>query len=324
MRRFIARADAAGKGGHRAAASRTGGRSNEQVVQAARALVPSQPRACRLKARMRVGRQLLYAAALSAIGLGVRSVAKGPVPLSVAAGATVGFSAIVLAGVLEPRLAMFADVVNRGAPSADRARVALTFDDGPSERSTPEILAQLDEAGVHATFFAIGRKLVGARATLLREAVARGHGVGCHSFAHDRLFAMRGEARVREDLRRALSTIEDAVGVRTRLFRPPIGHTNPTIARVARELSLTIVGFSVRGYDGFGSARADAVARRIVAGLSDGAIALLHDGAERDDFPPVAPRALPAILDAMRTRGLAGVTVDELLAEPPRPVALRA
>jgi peptidoglycan/xylan/chitin deacetylase (PgdA/CDA1 family) len=144
--------------------------------------------------------------------------------------------------------------------------------------------------------------------------LARGHVVGCHSFAHDRLFALRGERTVREDLLRALASIEDATGKGTKLFRPPIGHTNPIIARVAEELGLLVVGFSVRALDGVRSARAESVARRVTSGLSDGAIVLMHDASEREDFTPAGPEALPPILEAMRARSLEGVTVPVLLA----------
>lgn len=262
---------------------------------------------------MTLGRALLYASTVGAIGLGARSVARGPLPAPIVAGAFVGFSTVVMAGVLEPRLAMFADVINAAEPEPEAPRVALTFDDGPSVATTPRVLDLLAEAGAAATFFVIGRKLTGEGAAIVRRAHAAGHAIACHSFAHDRLFALRGPRRVRADLEQALSVIEDVTGTRTTLFRPPIGHTNPTIARVAEELGLTMVGFSVRAYDGRAGAIPEVVVNRVVRGLADGAIVLLHDAAEREDYTPVAPTILPGILAAMKERGLAGVTVDALL-----------
>lgn len=258
------------------------------------------------------GRALLYGSCVGAMGLGAQSVAHGAVSIPVAAGALVAFSSVIMAGVLEPRLAMFADVINQGEPNREAPRVALTFDDGPSLEHTPRVLEALAEAEAKATFFVIGRKLEGERAKLVRRAHDEGHAIACHSFGHDRLFSLRSARRVREDLEKALATIADVTGERTSLFRPPIGHTNPTIARVAEELELDVIGFSVRGYDGTSRADGDHVERRVIAGLSDGAIVLLHDAAERDDFTPVVPARLPAILAAMRARGLAGVTVDTL------------
>lgn len=261
------------------------------------------------------GRALLYGSSACAIGLGVRSAMHGAVPLSVAGGAIVGFSAVVLAGVFELRLGMFVDAVNAGEPNPEAPRVALTFDDGPSQKTTPRVLDALAEANAQATFFVIGKKLDAEGKALVRRAHEAGHAIGCHSFAHDRLFAMRSARRVKEDLQRALSTLEDALGDKTHLFRPPIGHTNPSIARVVEELELTVVGYSVRGYDGMASAQVDRVRERVIAGLKDGAIVLLHDAAEREDFSPAAPEALPAILAAMQEKKLAAVNVDTLLSD---------
>ncbi|MBI2391401.1 MAG: polysaccharide deacetylase family protein [Deltaproteobacteria bacterium] len=263
---------------------------------------------------MTPGRALLYATSVGAIGLGVRSVTRGAVPVEVAAGAVVAFASVVMAGVVEPRLGMFADVVNRGEPRPDAPRLALTFDDGPSLEHTPRVLDALAAAGARATFFVIGRKLEGERARLVRRAHDEGHAIGCHGHAHDRLFALRSARRVRDDLKTALAAIADVTGSATSLFRPPIGHTNPTIASVAEELDLDIIGFSVRGYDGTARADEAKVRARLISGLADGAIALLHDGAERDDFTPVAPAILPDVLGAMRDAGIAGVTVSELIA----------
>lgn len=262
---------------------------------------------------MTPGRALLYGTCVGAVGLGVRSVTRGAVPMELAAGALVAFSGVIMAGVLEPRLSMFADVLNRGAPCPEAPRVALTFDDGPSLEHTPRVLDALAEADAKATFFVIGNKLEGARKLLARRAHEAGHAIGCHSYGHDRLFALRSARHVREDLRHALAAIEDTTGAATTLFRPPIGHTNPTIAAVAEELELSVIGFSVRGYDGTARADRDRVQRRVLEGLADGAIVLLHDAAERDDFAPVAPSVLGDVLTAMKTRGLSGVRVDALL-----------
>jgi hypothetical protein len=88
------------------------------------------------------------------------------------------------------------------------------------------------------------------------------------------------------------------------LFRPPIGHTNPIIARVADALDLTVVGWTIGGRDGIASARPRDVIARVRRDLRDGAIVLLHDSPERGDREPAALRALPAILDAIAAGGL--------------------
>jgi peptidoglycan/xylan/chitin deacetylase (PgdA/CDA1 family) len=255
---------------------------------------------------MTTGRAALLAATAGAFALAVRSASGRPVPLWFALAAFAGYAALVTWGVLSPSLEMFAGVIWRG-PDGARG-VALTFDDGPHPTFTQAVLEALDRADAKATFFVVGEK--GARhPEILREIVARGHLLGIHGNRHDRTLAFRSFRRVRSDLSDALDVVASATGERPRFYRPAVGQTNPRIARAAKELGLTIVGWSLRGFDGV---RVDPqhVVARIVPRLRDGAIVLLHDAAERDDRKPAAPDALPDILEAMRARGLPAVRVD--------------
>jgi peptidoglycan-N-acetylglucosamine deacetylase len=259
---------------------------------------------------MPIARIALYVASIGALAVLVRSLVMSPIPLWLAGALFAGYVALVLCGVLVLRLQMFVDVFYRGSPKDEG--VALTFDDGPSPESTPRILDALERAGVKATFFVIGRKAE-KHPELIRDIVTRGHGVGIHGFAHDRLFSLRSLGYVRSDLRRASELLERLTGSRPTLFRPPIGHTNARMARVVRELGLTVVGWSVRALDGIAGARPESVERRVIPKLADGEIVLLHDAAERDDFVPASVTALPRILDAMASRNLRGARVDEWL-----------
>jgi peptidoglycan/xylan/chitin deacetylase (PgdA/CDA1 family) len=198
--------------------------------------------------------------------------------------------------VLVLRWRVFVDAVVRGPRNA--RGIALTFDDGPHPQWTPRILAVLAQHRVTATFFVVGRK-VEAHPDVVRAIAGAGHAVGLHSYAHDRLFSLRGERRVKEDLERGVAALERALGQRPRLFRPPIGHTNPTIARVVEALGLVVVGWTIGGRDGLASARPDEVVARVRRDLRDGAIVLLPEAPVRGAPAPAAVRALPAILDAI-------------------------
>jgi peptidoglycan/xylan/chitin deacetylase (PgdA/CDA1 family) len=245
-------------------------------------------------------RVVLYLATLGAFGLAVRAVLGTPPPLAWAAFFALAYVALFTAGVLFLPLAMFTDVVARG-PGGARG-VVLTFDDGPDPRSTPKVLDALERAGATATFFVIGQKVL-AHPEVVKDIVRRGHTVGLHSFTHDRLFSLRGARRVKDDLERGLAAIERVTGERAVFFRPPVGHTNPAIARVADELDLVVVGWSVRGFDGIAADPAR-VSARVARGLEDGAIVLLHDAAERGDREPAGVRALGPVLEAIRDRNL--------------------
>ncbi len=256
---------------------------------------------------MPLARILLYVATAGALSLVGRSVILGPVPLVVAIVAFSLYVALIGCGVAFLRLGMFVDVVWRGPREA--RGVALTFDDGPSPEHTPRVLDLLDEAGVKATFFVIGKKAA-AHPEIVRDIAERGHAVGIHSHVHDRLLTLRSPDTVGDDLAEAIATVEGITGLRPTLFRPPVGLTSPRIARALEWFDLVVVGWSVRGLDGLSGALPERVAGRILPKLKDGAIVLLHDAAERDDFCPASVAALPRILAAMRNKDLDGVRLD--------------
>jgi peptidoglycan/xylan/chitin deacetylase (PgdA/CDA1 family) len=246
-------------------------------------------------------RILYYAATLGGIVFAVRSVMTSPPPLWAALLAAGVYVAIILSGVFVLRLRMFADAVIRG-PS-DARGIVLTFDDGPDPVHTRTVLDILDEHDVKATFFVIGRK-VEKHPEVVHEIIERGHEVGVHGFAHDRLFSLRGPRRVRKDLERAVRALEKVTKKRPTLFRPPVGHTNPTIARIAEQLDLTVIGWSAAGYDGLAGAEPKKVVARISRGLDDRDIVLLHDAAERGDHEPAIAKVLPGVLAAAKDKNL--------------------
>jgi peptidoglycan-N-acetylglucosamine deacetylase len=85
-----------------------------------------------------------------------------------------------------------------------------------------------------------------------------------------------------------------------------------------RRLGLTLVGWNVRARDGLASATASTVLRRVVNRLAPGAIVLLHDASEREQYQPASVAALPQILSEIRRRGLACVTVAQALSTDTR------
>jgi peptidoglycan/xylan/chitin deacetylase (PgdA/CDA1 family) len=230
-------------------------------------------------------------------------------PFGFALAGLVGYVSFCTLGVLLPKLEMYGDVVWR-VPGA-RA-VALTFDDGPHPETTRKVLALLAQRKKKATFFVVGHKVL-KYPDVVREIVAAGHELGLHGFTHDRLYAFKAPIAVELDVRRTQDAIEWVSGLRPTAFRPPIGHVSHRTVAGAKRAGVVIVAFSTRSFDGLRSADPARVASRLVKGLRPGAILLMHDAAEREDFEPAGLRALPEVLEVAEERGLAVVTLAELL-----------
>ena len=69
---------------------------------------------------------------------------------------------------------------------AKKKCVYLTFDDGPHPVYTPQLLDGLNERGVHATFFVVGKNILGNEA-LLKRMETEGHLIGNHTYSHVKL-----------------------------------------------------------------------------------------------------------------------------------------
>jgi peptidoglycan/xylan/chitin deacetylase (PgdA/CDA1 family) len=203
---------------------------------------------------------------------------------------------------------LFAPSVWRGLP--DRPMVALTFDDGPSE-STPRILDILARHGVKATFFQCGAN-VDRLPVAAREVHAAGHEIGNHSYRHP-LFCFHSCEFLRDDLARAQAAIGQQTGRLPVWFRAPYGVRWFGMRAVQHRLNLHGVMWSAIGYDW--RLEADAIAKRLVRRVSNGAILCLHDGRELRANPDVTAtveavrRLVPLLLD----RGYGLETVSRLL-----------
>ena len=256
---------------------------------------------------MPLARLLLWLISLtSLVWCGVSWPHAGSLALGLALGALVSYATW---GVLWPQCGMYGEAVARG--KSGTRRVALTFDDGPHPVTTRAVLELLRAHDARATFFVLGHK-VEAHPDVVREIHAAGHTLGIHGFQHDRLFSFRSPSYARTQVERTQQAILQACGVLPRLFRPPVGFASYRTFRGAEQAAVRIIAWSVRSLDGVRGAKPRSVAQRVIARLEDGAIVLLHDAAERDDFTPASIAALPEILRALRERGLACVGVDQL------------
>src|SRR5262245_23343368 len=242
--------------------------------------------------------------------LALYAAARGELSAAKIAALSVSWHALATTGVLFPQLEMYGPIISSG-PSG-RMHVALTFDEGPDPVTTRHILETLGSTRHRATFFVLGAK-ARRHPDVVREIHAGGHTLGVHGDVHDRLHSFRMPSTVRDDILRAVRAVEVATGVRPRLFRPPLGHTSMTTVRGVRLAGVTLVSWSARGYDGMRGQTPGAVVDRVARTLTDGALVMLHDAAERDDFEPPAVRALPRLLAVLDSRGLTSIGLAALL-----------
>jgi peptidoglycan/xylan/chitin deacetylase (PgdA/CDA1 family) len=183
--------------------------------------------------------------------------------------------------------------------------IAMTFDDGPSEKLTPELLDLLAKRHLRATFFVIGQNAE-AHPEILQRAVREGHEIGNHSWSHPAFAKMRDE-NVRRELQRTDDAIFAALGTHPVLMRPPYG----SITARQKQWINSAFGYRIILWDvdplDWKRPGPSVVANRIVRQTRPGSIILSHD------IHPGTIQAMPAVFDQLLAKGFKFVTVSELI-----------
>jgi peptidoglycan-N-acetylglucosamine deacetylase len=188
----------------------------------------------------------------------------------------------------------------------DAGAVALTFDDGPHPDTTPPLLDVLARHRARATFFLIGERVPGNEQIVARIA-AEGHELANHLMREERSVLSPAD-RFERDLAEVTALLAPHGPVRW--FRPGSGWFTPRMLRTAADQDLrivlgTVVAMHTGGPDDAG------IAGSLLDAVRPGSIVVLHEGT--GDRRGVAA-TVDELLVGLRGRGLAAVTVSELVA----------
>ena len=213
------------------------------------------------------------------------------------------FMIIVVVASMNIRWNVFLKSVNR----LQGRKLAITFDDGPHPEHTGQILDLLKSHSVKATFFVVGNKVKDGE-TLLKRMIEDGHTVGNHSYTHTNRHGFLRTGQVEKEIRWTNKVIQEATGEPVRLYRPPVGVTNPNIARAVKRCKMVSIGWDIRSLD----TRIDDVdllwdriQKKLRAG---GSILLLHDTCK------VTVEVLPRVLQYCKDNGIEIVDLKDEVA----------
>ncbi|MFC5527945.1 polysaccharide deacetylase family protein [Cohnella yongneupensis] len=191
--------------------------------------------------------------------------------------------------------------------STDEKVIALTFDDGPHPRYTPQILDLLKQYHANATFFVVGKKIKLYPDVLKRE-LNEGHEIANHTYSH--AFLTKG-TNMKYEINKTEQTIFSVAGIRSQLFRPPGGFYNEDLVRLVKQEGYKMIMWSwhldTRDWSLPGVAR---IVNKVLKNASSGDIVLFHDYVEGGTQ---TVEALKRILPELEKQGYRFVTVSELL-----------
>lgn len=178
--------------------------------------------------------------------------------------------------------------------------VALTFDDGPDSRTTPQALAILKKYHVKATFFMIGQNIAGNE-NLVKQVHDEGHQIGIHTWSHPVLTNLPLE-QAKKEINDTQAAIGNVIGTKPTITRPPYGAVNATVQNAVNQ---SFIMWDVDSLD-WKSHNTKAIMQE-VAKTKAGSIILMHD------IHQTTIDALPSVIEYLQKNNYTLVTVDELL-----------
>lgn len=183
----------------------------------------------------------------------------------------------------------------------DKKLIAITFDDGPNDKLTPQLLDILDNYNVKATFY-----MLGSRATyypeIVQEVAKRGHQIGSHTEDHKDLTKL-SETEIQEQINKTDEAIKKVTGTIPTTIRPPYGAYNDIVLKNANR---PIVLWSIDTLD-WKSLNADTVYQTVMQSIEDGDVILLHD------IHKTSIEAADKMIGELKKQGYEFVTVDQLI-----------
>lgn len=187
-------------------------------------------------------------------------------------------------------------------------RISLTFDDGPDEVYTPQVLDILKAHNVKATFFLVGSK-VQKHPEITRRILREGHTIGNHTWTHPDLRKASSEELLSE-IKSTEAAIREATGLTTAIMRPPFGAVNERVIEQLRGLDYKVINWNVDSVDWQEGITADQILINSLPTIKRDAILLMHD-AYGDKSATV--KALDELITTLKLNGYDFVTVDKML-----------
>ena len=184
--------------------------------------------------------------------------------------------------------------------------LALTFDDGPDDTSTMEVIKILNEYGIPGTFFLIGQQ-IDRYPNTIKAILDGGHTLANHSWSHIRPTDVSTEV-VMDEVNKAQQQIAHH-NVSTKLYRPPYGLVNRSQMPALIEAGYRVVGWSIDSMDWYFE-NPEQIITCVVENAHPGAIILMHSSGGINNRKATID-ALPSIIETLLDEGYRFVGLEQ-------------
>lgn len=201
-------------------------------------------------------------------------------------------------------------IIKKG--NEDEKIIALTFDDGPDEVFTPQVLDILKKNDVKATFFLVGENLKQNKEIVKRQ-FEEGHEIGNHTYTHINV-AKSGYDKVYEEITKTQEEIKEITGVEPKLFRPPYRAMSRHMCDIVKNKNMNIILWSNLDPRDWSNPGVYSIVNTIESKVENGNIILLHDYNNLRNSKSQTIQALESVIPYLKEQGYKFVTISELIA----------
>lgn len=205
---------------------------------------------------------------------------------------------------VQRQAALFGEYYFLSVPT-QKKRIALTFDDGPDAKNTPQVLDILKAYGVMGTFFLIGDQVERFPA-ITKRIHEEGHEIGNHSYSHPDMRKLSHE-EIALELEATSRAIKEHTGIYPKTMRPPYGALLDDAVAFLGDAGWTIINWSIDTFDWETTATTESITEKIESYHHLGAIVLMHSNRS------ALVEALPLVIEFLLREGYEFVTVETLL-----------
>lgn len=184
--------------------------------------------------------------------------------------------------------------------------VALTFDDGPDAKVTPQLLKILKENNIKASFFFIEER-VKVYPGVVKQTFEDGNLVLSHSYTHPQ-FTKISESEIKQEIISTENEISKVINKKPAIIRPPYGDANDLVISICNSMQNKIVIWSIDSLDWAGDSE-DNIVKNVVDNIRTGDIILMHSNEDKTKDVKV----LSTIITQLKEKGYRFETLDEML-----------
>jgi peptidoglycan/xylan/chitin deacetylase (PgdA/CDA1 family) len=181
---------------------------------------------------------------------------------------------------------------------AQKGTVSLTFDDGPTVKYTPQILAILKKYNIKATFFMVGMNAK-AHPEIVKMVLADGHAINNHSMTHPMLTKLNDQ-QLYNEVNGPQVVIYNIIGKKPICLRYPFGASNEHVRSVIRENGMVPMPMGWNSFD-YDRPGVEKIVSWVLKNAHSGQVFLFHDGFDKREQTVAA---LPQIIEGIKKKGL--------------------